>query len=260
MLRPRRQMAAFMSTGRPVPNGSRSAGHGLDKYPLWTGEPYSTDALSTDARARQSLVEKTLASHPSAVTHVTAPHFYMTDDRTAHLNIDLAERTRLSSTKATRAVVTISTTVLGHLSMNLPAEYAGAGIRAIEVRLSPFGGDDEGIRKIRKAFSFLDEFRERGMSLTLGLSGNIGRAALALGHADAYSVGVGLLEKVNHAQTIARYRREPDPEKDQGGVPQPASTSPGWWPPSPPKRRENFWVTPIFGLVSDAVSDLAAIA
>src|SRR5271163_412343 len=61
------------------------AGHGLDKYPLWTGEPYSTDALSTDAPARQSLVEKTLASHPAVVTHITAPHFYVTDDRTAHL-------------------------------------------------------------------------------------------------------------------------------------------------------------------------------
>lgn len=193
------------------------AGYGLDKYPLWTGEPYSTDALSTDARARQRLVEKTLGCHPSVVTHITAPHFYVTDDRTAHLNIDLAERTRLSCTKATRAVVTIPTTMLGHLSMNLPAEYASAGIHAIEVRLSPFGGDDEGIRKIRKAFSFLDEFRERGINVTLGLSGNIGQAALALGHADAYSVGVGLLEKVNHAQTIARYRREPDPEKAQSG-------------------------------------------
>ncbi|WP_152981353.1 hypothetical protein [Mycobacterium intracellulare] len=55
------------------------------------------------------------------------------------------------------------------------------------------------------------------MTVTLGLSGNIGRAALALGHAHAYSVGVGMLEKVNHAQTVSRYRRAPDPDKDQSG-------------------------------------------
>ena len=63
----------------------------------------------------------------------------------------------------------------------------------------------------------LDQFREHGMTVTLGLSGNIGRAALAMGHADAYSVGLVMLEKVNHAQTMARYRKAPDPDKDQGG-------------------------------------------
>ncbi len=38
-----------------------------------------------------------------------------------------------------------------------------------------------------------------------------------MGHADAYSVGLGMLEKVNHPQTMARYRKAPDPDKDQGG-------------------------------------------
>ena len=55
------------------------------------------------------------------------------------------------------------------------------------------------------------------MTVTLGLSGNIGRDAVAMGHADAYSVGLGMLEKVNHAQTMARLRKEPDPDKEQGG-------------------------------------------
>jgi hypothetical protein len=195
-----------------------TAGYGLDKYPLWAGSPYDIDALSTDAKQRQRLIDKALDAHPSVVTHVTAPHFYVTNDRTAHLNVDLAERTRLASTaKPTRAVLTISTRVLGHLSVDLPAEYAAAGIEGVEVRLSPFGGDDESLRKIRKAFTFLHGFRERGVHVTLGHSGNIGQTALALGYADAYSVGVGLLEKVNHAQTVARFRRQPDPDKDQGG-------------------------------------------
>lgn len=111
----------------------------------------------------------------------------------------------------------MATTAINRLGIGLAAEYAGAGIRAIETRFSPLGGDDEGIRKIRTTFGELDQFREHGMTVTLGLSGNIGRAALAMGHADAYSVGLGMLEKVNHAQTMARYRKAPDPDKDQGG-------------------------------------------
>ncbi|GLV10651.1 hypothetical protein MyChFU_39710 [Mycobacterium intracellulare subsp. chimaera] len=72
-------------------------GFGLEKFPLWTGQPYDTDALSRDsgAGARAALVGLTVENHPSVTTHVTAPHFYVTDDRTAHLNVDLAERTRL---------------------------------------------------------------------------------------------------------------------------------------------------------------------
>lgn len=112
--------------------------------------------------------------------------------------------------------------------MNLASEYAGAGITIIEVRFSPLGGDDEGIRKIRRVFTVLDEFREHGMNVTLGLSGTIGRAALALGHADAYSVGVGMMEKVNHAQTVARYRQAPDPDKEQGGGAAAGIYLPGW--------------------------------
>lgn len=55
-----------------------------------------TDALTRDAAARAELVGRTLDKHPSIVTHVTAPHFYLTNERTARLNIDLAERTRLA--------------------------------------------------------------------------------------------------------------------------------------------------------------------
>lgn len=63
----------------------------------------------------------------------------------------------------------------------------------------------------------LDQFREHDLTVTLGQSGNIGRAALAMGHVDAYSVGLGMLEKVDHSRTMARYRKAPDPDKDQGG-------------------------------------------
>ena len=194
-------------------------GFGIEKFPLWTGQPYVIDNLSHDLAARAALVGLTVGKHPPQVTHITAPHFYVANERTARLNVDLAERTRLAvgNEKPARAVITVSTTAIGRLGIDLAAEYAGAGIRDVEIRFSPFGGDDEGIRKIRTAFGVLDQFREHGITVTLGLSGNIGRAALAMGHADAYSVGLGMLEKVNHAQTMARYRKAPDPDKDQGG-------------------------------------------
>jgi hypothetical protein len=245
----------------PATERLTTTGYGLDKYPLWIGSPYDTEGLSTDARRRQRLVEATLDAHPSAVTHLTAPHFYVTNDRAAHLNVDLAERTRLrSTTKPTRAVLTISTLALGHLSVDLPAEYAAAGIDTIEIRLSPFGGDDESLRKIRKAFGFLHDFRERGVHVTLGQSGNIGQTALALGYADAYSVGVGMLEKVNHAQTLARYRRKPIPTKTRAVAQPRASTCPGSPPPSQPPPPASYCTTPTSAPASDAAAATAATA
>lgn len=203
----------------PAAERLAAPGYDLEKLPLWAGHPYDIDALSGDLAERAALVGLTIDKHPELVTHVTAPHFYVTNERTARLNVDLAERTRLAvgNDKPTRAVVTLATTAINRLGIDLAAEYAGAGIRDIEIRFSPLGGDDEGIRKIRTVFTVLDHFREHGMTVTLGLSGNIGRAALAMGHADAYSVGLGMLEKVNHSQTMSRYRKAPDPDKDQGG-------------------------------------------
>ncbi len=203
----------------PAAERLAEAGFGLDKFPLWNGQPYGIDSLSANQAARAALVDLTIEKHPAPVTHVTAPHFYVTDERTAHLNVDLAERTRLAvgEDKLTRAVITVSTTALSRLGLDLAAEYARAGISNVEIRFSPFGGDDEGIRKIRTAFGVLDQFREHDLTVTLGQSGNIGRAALAMGHVDAYSVGLGMLEKVDHSRTMARYRKAPDPDKDQGG-------------------------------------------
>lgn len=125
------------------------------------------------------------------------------------------------------------------------------------MRFSPLGGDDEGIRKIRRVFTVLDEFREHGMNVTLGLSGTIGRAALALGHADAYSVGLGMMEKVNHAQTVARYRQAPDPDKEQGGAAA-GIYLPRLGPRCPPRLRDSCCSTPTFARGLVAGSDRAA--
>jgi hypothetical protein len=54
-------------------------GFGLDKLPLWTGQPYDTDDPSGDQSVRAALVGLTVEKHPALVTHVTAPHFYVID-------------------------------------------------------------------------------------------------------------------------------------------------------------------------------------
>lgn len=100
-------------------------------------------------------------------------------------------------------------------------EYAAAGITDIEIRLSPLGGDDESLRKIRDAYTTIRLFKEAGLHVTLGHSGNIGQIAVAMGHADAYSVGVGMLERVNHRSLINRQKQPPKPRTDDnpGGGP-----------------------------------------
>ena len=160
-------------------------------------------------------------------------------------------------TSPARAILTLSTRALTQLTLDLAAEYAAAGLDTVEIRLSPFGGDDESLRKIRSAFAFLQTFHERGIHVTLGQSGNIGQTALALGYIDAYSVGIGMLEKVNHSQVVARHRREPG--KDQGGaaagiyLPRLAATV-------PTAAAKDLLHTPISAPASDAVSANAATA
>jgi hypothetical protein len=80
------------------------------------------------------------------------------------------------------------------------------------------------VRKIRSAFGLLDAFTDAGLTVTLGLSGNIGQTALALGHAEHYSVGIGMRERVDHAGAISRQKQPPKPpsadgEEDGGGGP-----------------------------------------
>jgi hypothetical protein len=48
------------------------------------------------------------------------------NDRTAHLNVDLAERTRLQADKPARATITFSPRALTQLTIDPAAEYAAA--------------------------------------------------------------------------------------------------------------------------------------
>lgn len=206
------------------PSAERLAepGYGLESFPLWVGVPYSIDDLAASMNARDVLVQRTIDAHPEGVTHVTAPHFYVQTERAARLNIDLAEITQLRADKPVRAVLTIANKFAGQHAAELAAEYVRAGITELELRLSPFGGEDESLKKIRDGFATAQAFTDAGLDVTLGQSGNLGQVAVALGHVRSYSVGIGQLERVDHAAQINRQKQVPKPRTDSepGGGPQ----------------------------------------
>lgn len=196
-------------------------GHNLDRFPMWSGELYNVDQMAISARQRGELIDRTLDAHPDFVTIATAPHFYVTDARSASLNVTLAEMTRLAADRPVRAVVTLANKFGLHGGQDLARAYFDAGIRDIEIRLSPLGGDDESLRKIRDAYATVKYFKDAGLRVTFGHSGNIGQVAVALDLADSFSVGIGMLERVNHSTTINRQKQPPKErtEEDPGGGP-----------------------------------------
>lgn len=198
-------------------------GFELPGLPYYPERPYDVDALAAQADARTRLVAGVIQAHPETVTVATPPHFYAHDERSAALNVTLAEMTRHHTDLPVRATLVLARTYGVKNADALAAEYRAAEIRQIELRLSPFGGDDESVAKIRSGFKIVDSFRAAGISVVLGLSGNVGQTAVALGHAAGYSVGVGMREHVNHAGTVASQKRppkEPAPgdEDKAGGV------------------------------------------
>ena len=77
-------------------------------------------------------------------------------------------------------------------------------LECLELRLTPTGGDDESVRKLQSVFDICQAFTAAGIELTLGLSGNVGHAAVARGNAADYSVGVGLFEQVDYKAALNR--------------------------------------------------------
>jgi hypothetical protein len=127
----------------------------------------------------------------------------------------LAEETVQRADKPVRASLVIARKYAVGVAERLAAEYAQVGVRAIDLRLTPFGGEDESVSKIRSAFTIADAFMTAGVEVVLGRSGNIGQTAVALGHAAHYSVGVGMGEQVNHAAAISR-QKHPRVADDDG--------------------------------------------
>lgn len=184
---------------------------------FYTGEPFDVDLLARDAASRTRLVEGVFAAHPDATTIVTPPHFHVHDLRSASLNVALAEETVHLSDKRVRAPLVINRKFAAETAAALAADYAAVGIGVVDLRVTPLGGENESVKKIKSVFDIADAFAAAGIEVILGYSGNIGQTAVALGHATHYSVGVGLREQVNHSATITRQKAPPREAQGGGG-------------------------------------------
>lgn len=200
------------ATERMADRGFEPAGVAF--YP---GEPFDVDALAHDAAARTRLVEGVLSAHPDPTTLVTPPHFHVHDHRSASLNVALAEEAVHLSDKPVRAALIINRKFGAESAASLAADYASAGISGVDLRVTPLGGENESVKKIKSVFDIADAFAAAGLEVVLGYSGNIGQTAVALGHARHYSVGVGLREQVNHSATITRQKAPPRESQAGGG-------------------------------------------
>lgn len=174
------------------PRTERLEHHGLTLKGLagYTGTPYDLDELAANLDRRQALVDAVLEAHPEFTSIITPPHFYAQDRRSAHLNLALAEATKLGTDKKVRPVLLLKARFGAAEAALLAADYAAAGFDEIELRFTPLGSEDDGIPKIRAAFAVADAFRDAGMRVIFGRAGNVGQTAFALGHADGYSMGV----------------------------------------------------------------------
>ena len=182
--------------------------------PAFTGSVYDLDRLAASPVARRELVDRVVTAHPELCTIVTPPYFLISDERTAHLNLALAEEARIASDRPVRPVVMLRSQ--HGLSIEaLALEYGRARFTEVDLRFTPLGGENESLRKIRAAFAAADAFRASGVRVVLGRSGNIGQAAFAFGHVDGYSVGLGEMEHIDHAADLRR-QNEP-PKLDEAG-------------------------------------------
>lgn len=190
-----------------------------DGIPAYAGDPYDLNRLAAFPSERSALVEVVVAAHLDLCSVVTPPYFLISDNRSAQLNLALAEETRGATDRPVRPVLMFQSRNKIDVE-ELAREYARAQFSTIDLRFTPFGGENESLRKIRSAFAIADTFRDAGLRVVLGRSGNIGQAAFALGHVDGYSVGLGEMEHISHAVDLRRQNLPPkldETGKKKGG-------------------------------------------
>ena len=176
-----------------------------DKYPLDL-------ARLRRMPAQAELMERVLAVQIDCATMLVPPHFYAESIDVLELDVALAGLTAQaarSAKKPVRAVLAARRELLAEqqVSDRIAREYRRAGIESIELRLSPLGGEEDGARKVASALAIVDAFRAAELKVTLGLQGNLGQTALALGLVDSYSVGVGIREHFNFSSSMSQQRR-----------------------------------------------------
>jgi hypothetical protein len=146
------------------------------------------------------------------------------DESGARLNVDFAGLTVQEFRASKKPVRPILASPRGFLNKGdwaarIAADYRAVGIGAIDLRISPLGGEDEGPVKVASALEIAQKFREAGIDVLFGFQPAIGHTAIALGVASGYSTGIGNREHFNYASAMSVQRRPPDAGKKRFGSP-----------------------------------------
>lgn len=181
----------------------------LEQLPGYRPDGYDLGVLAARLDMKQRLTESVLAAQDGLVSIVTPAYFFGEDERSMNLNLDLAEVAKASTDLPVRPIVALRSRTPRQRIVELAEEYARAGFNQVDLRFSPLGGEGDSIAKVRMAFEAANAFRRNGIRVTLGHSGNLGQVAFALGHVSAFSVGIGIGERVNLAGEYARQNKPP---------------------------------------------------
>ncbi len=211
------------------PMTDRLADHGFTPgdLPYAQGGPIDLERLARSSAHRGRLVEAVLASQTEA-TIATPPHFYVSDDTSARLNGDLLVETLRVADTEVRAILLGKRDYLAQsgVASDLAMRYADTGVTAVDLRLSPLGAPNDGARKVRSALEIVEAFNAEGLAVTLGLQGQLGQTALALGLVNGFSVGIGLRESIDHGSAMTA-QQKPRSKNDKFFSPQPGVWLPG---------------------------------
>lgn len=188
------------------------------------GGPLDLGRLSRSRASRSRLVEAVVATQTEA-TIVTTPHFYVWDEHSAQLNLDLAAETAELADADVRAILLAKRDHLANpeVAADLAMRYADIGITSMDLRLSPLGANNDGSIKVHSALGIIDAFNAEGISVNLGLQGQLGQTALALGIVSGFSVGIGVRESIDHGAAITAQQKPRSKNEKFFGV------QPGIW-------------------------------
>ncbi len=206
------------------PLTERLAEDGFRPIGLKYADQYPLDQSSLRGeKAVGQFVERVLDPQLDVATILTPPHFFADSPEALHLNVAMAELVveRYGHDLPVRPILAAQRSFLAdpETRRDVIEDYWSAGVRRIDLRLSPVGADGDGPIKIRSALEIAADFSSRGIEVSLGFQGSLGPTALALGFASRFSTGVGYREQFNHAAAISRQRqvRPKDPKKGPRG-------------------------------------------
>lgn len=184
--------------------------------------PYLTDGrvpiegLLRSPVARDHFVAECISFQEGRATRPVAPHVFAGDDDERRLNLLLAERAinQYGADAPVRVIAAVPRRWLttGDNAAQLADEYAQLGVDEIELRVSPLGGRDESLTKIRAVHRALAQFRPHFSHITLSQQGLLGAPTLALGLIDTFTVGVGMKEHYDFSKIKTPQERGDDDE------------------------------------------------